>query len=716
MFFKFITFLCLAFPVIVSLEANASKSNCFRQTKTFFQTDVFYSPKIAVQTDALVVHRHINDPSTLVPSIKSWQDKYSCVGRMFFANSDGGNIYSSGKWDGTNHLDDIETDAATNKLMGSRPYILPTKSWTSYLEEMTLTSLNAGVTVIMPEEPLAHAYTGYSKSFKKSWEEYYDFPWIAENSSPLGRYLTGKLKAEQFLHLEENLLKTVQQYNKSNNKNVAFVIPIHSLYGNIGASLAVPLGTSINMKGIDGYVGQIWTGPVKWALDSYLSDDESFFCSAYALYNYFTQLTVGTDKKLWLLVDPVDDDPHHSWNEFSEWYEHCIVAMLMMKDVDSYEVMPWPDRIFLPGYEMGGGSPGPEDFRTRVLSVTEALQEMPMGGEWLSGNSSKLTKGIAVAVADSAMYERQEFPGLQGLYGMLMPLISRGIPVSSFVMERIGDKSYADLYKIIILSYENFKPVKPEMNIKLAEWVRRGGTLMILGDTEDELDKTGYFWWHKSGLRSPMEHLFNQLHKSKKAKEYWQYGKGNVIVNHISPREFANSKMAEKVYLPYLKWAVKKSKISGTLKTPGNFCMKRGDFIIAHAEKNKILKEGKFINIFDINLSVIDKIDLKPGESGLYKDITEILQRGKNPVVLHSTHRLISQEHKGGKLKFVVKGPAETPAIARIFFPGKGEIKIIAKNSEGKLIDIAVQKDDKTYLLKFPNSPAGVTVKAFLND
>ena len=201
------------FGIIIFAGNAYSKSNCFLQAKTFFQTDVFYSPKIAVQTDAVVVHRHINDPVTLIPSMKSWQDKYSCVGRMFFANSDGGNIYFSGKWDNISHIDDIETDAATNKLMGSRPYIVPTKNWISYLEEMTLTSLYAGATVIMPEEPLAHAYTGYSKSFKKSWEEYYKFPWIAENSSPLGRYLTGKLKAEQFLHLEKTLLKTVQQYN-----------------------------------------------------------------------------------------------------------------------------------------------------------------------------------------------------------------------------------------------------------------------------------------------------------------------------------------------------------------------------------------------------------------------------------------------------------------------------------------------------------------------
>jgi len=691
--------------------AKNKKTNCFMHAKTIFQTDVFYNPKIAVDVDAVIVHRHIHDSITLADAMKSWQDKYSCVGKMFFANSDGGNIYSAGKWDGIPHLDDIEVDAATNKLTGGRPYIVPTKGWTTYLEEMTIHSLEVDATAILPEEPLGHTYTGYSKSFKKSWEEYYKFPWMAENSSLLGRYLTGQLKSEQFLRLEEDLLKTVQQYNKKNNNNTAFVIPIHSLYGNIGASLSAPLGTTVGKKGIDGYIGQIWTGPVKWSLDSYFSDDKSFFCSAYALYDYFTQLTVGTDKKLWLLVDPVEDNPHHKWEKFTEWYKHCVVAMLLMSGIDSYEVMPWPDRIFLPGYEMGGGSPGPEDFRVRVLAITQVLQEIQKGGEWLNNNSAKPTEGIAVAVADSAMYERQEFPGLQGLYGLLMPLISRGIPVSSFVMERVQDKEYADLYKIIILSYENFKPVKPEMNVALAEWVKRGGTLMILGAEDDELDKADYFWWHKLGYNSPTEHLFSQLRKSKKAKEYWKCGKGDVIVNPISPREFANSEIAEKIYLPYLKWAVKKSKISGTLKTPGNFCMKRGDYIIAHSEKKKISLKGKFIDVFEINFPVIDEINLKPGESGLYKDISEILENGKVPAVLQATHRLISQEYKNGVLIFKVKGPAETPAVVRLFLAGIKTPKITAINSKGKKINVEIKKDKETYLLKFPNSPDGVTVK-----
>ena len=706
---KLILFLALKMLVATNITIAENKnSNCFMQAKTVFQVNNFYDKRLAIYSDGVIIHRHGDNLETMTKAIKSWNNEIPCVGRMFFSDSDGANEYWTGKWDGTPHPDDREMDAASNIVMcsGVRPYMVPTKGWINYLKDQTKIALKGGAVAILPEEPLAHVHTGYSKSFKKLWVEHYKVPWQAENSSDIARFLTAKLQVELHLELEKTLSKTTKEFNE----NAALVVPIHSIYGNIASGLSAPLGMSVGTKGIDGYIGQIWTGPVRWALGNFISADKSFFASAYALYDYFTQLTIGTDKKLWLLVDPVEDDPNHTWNEFSKWYEHCVVAMLLMPEVDSYEIMPWPDRIFLPGYQTGGGTPAPEDFRVKILTISQTLQDVPKGGEWFSGTSSKPTEGIAVAVADSAMYLNKAVPKLQGLYGMLLPLISQGIPVSSFVMERVEDKNYADLYKLIVLSYEDFKPEKPEMNVALAEWVKRGGTLVIFGCDEDELDKADYFWWHKLGYGSPVKHLLAQFHKTKTRKEKWKFGKGTVIRKKMSPRDFAGTAMVSEFYLPVMEWAVKNSHISGGFKTPGNFCMKRGNFIIAHSEKKKISREGKFIDIFDTNLSVVDYIKLKPGESGLYKDISEFLENEKDAIVLHSTLRLISQGYKNEILKFTIKGPSETPAVARIFFPTKKKLDVVAVNSKGEKIKVSVIKNKETYLLKFPNSPDGVTI------
>ncbi|MBL7153887.1 MAG: hypothetical protein ISS79_09230, partial [Phycisphaerae bacterium] len=423
---------------------KAETPSDFLDAKTIFQTNTGYDARLAIAVDGVVVHRH---GGKFAPAIKSWQEKGFTVGRMFFADSDAANAYWTGKWDGKEHPDDVERDREGNvvKCAGVRPYMLPTEGWIRYLEEMTDASLAAGAAAILPEEPLAHVFTGYEKSFQRLWKNRYAEPWEPQHASARARFLTAQLKNELYIKLEERLLKQTLQFEKSSGKNTAFVLPIHSLYSNIAAQLVAPLGTSTNLPGIDGYIGQIWTGPVNWALGCYDSPRKNFFTSAYVLYDYFTQLTVESDKKLWLLVDPVEDNPNHKWSEFAQWYKHCISAMLLMDDVDSYEIMPWPDRIFLPGYGTGGGTPAPEDYRVTILAVTQALQEIPAHGKWLphspAGNAA-VSGGIGIAIADTLMWQRLKHPRLQGVYSLLLPLVERGIPVSSFILERVDDRAY----------------------------------------------------------------------------------------------------------------------------------------------------------------------------------------------------------------------------------------------------------------------------------
>ncbi len=669
----------------------------FMHAKTIFQINEYYNSKTDIPVDSMIIHRHGNDPASLQPAIQSWENHGFNVGRMFFADSDSGNIYWQGGWDGQTHTNDCEHDAAGNIIVcaGVRPYMVPTTGWTSYLEEMVGQSLDAGARAILPEEPLAHIFAGYSESFKALWVDHYGSPWQAQNSSQIAQFKTAELQSELYLQLELNLLEAT----KNDAPDIPFIIPIHSIFGNIAAGLTAPLGMSVGTNDIDGYIGQIWTGPVRWALDNYSSSDESFFGSAYLLYDFFTQLTVENDRKLWLLVDPVEDDPAHTWSEYLEWYEHCATAMLFMPGINSYEVMPWPERIFMPGYSTGGGSPAPEDFRITTLAITEVLQEITTGGEWLTDN--KPTDGIAVAIADSSMYLQRSYPKLQGLYGQLMPLIQRGIPISSFAMERVEEQNYADLYKVIILSYEDFKPVTPEMNVALADWVKRGGSLLVLGATSDSLDTSTYFWWHGLGYNSPIAHLMAQFSGG--------YGSGNVIRNTTSPSTFANTSTAENTYLPLVEQAVNASDIIGGLNTPGNLCMKRGDFVVARSTKSNLWLQGSFVDIYDPTLPIINNINLTPGQSGLFKDATDILANGTTATVLHATHRLISQEYTNNILEFVVKGPEETPAVARLFLPSE-MTGITAKKATGQAVSLTTQIEGNTCLVKFPNSTDSVIV------
>ncbi len=703
---------CGSVPAAKDSKKMAEPEKVFMATKTIFQTDQPYDPKMGIAADGVIVHRHGVEFPDLNSAIASWKERGGTVGRMFFVDSDGRKVYGSGVWDGIDHSDDIEQskDGKKNICAGVRPYMVPTVGWTSYLVEQAEMSLRAGASAILPEEPLAHADAGYSRGFQQLWEPYYGFPWQAQHSSELARFLTAQLQSKLYLDLEESLLETTQAYNKKTGSGASFIIPIHSIYGNIAAQLVAPLGASTHLDGVDGYIGQIWTGPVNWALAQYDSPDKSFFGSAYALYDYFTQLTVGTDKKLWLLVDPVEDDLNHTWNEFSEWYQHCVAAMLLMPEVDSYEIMPWPDRIFLPGYETGGSTPAPPDFRTTLLAITQALQEVPLGGQWSLMDATRPSAGISVAIADSAMWQPWEDGKLQGTYGQLMPLIERGVPVGACVLERSADQAYMDRHRVIVLSYESFKPTAPEMNRDLAEWVRHGGVLVVLGKPGDELDRSDGLWWAKAGHPSPMHHLLAQLEQPKSAEGEWLCGKGYVIRNKISTAEFADPSIAKKVYLSLIDQALQHTVSGGELSTPGHFIMRRGPFVVAHALDKPVSVEGWFVDIFDPDLPVVKGIQLAPGESGLFRDVVQTLDAEETPMVLHTTHRLISQQSGKEGIRFSIKGPAETPAVARLFLGKRKISKISAITADGRNVEVDAKREGPTSRLKFANNPDGVDV------
>ncbi len=691
---------CAAFGRLSAAQTTQS----FRDCKTIFQTNTGFDPRLAIAVDGVVVHRHA---ASFAGELDSWRKQGFAVGRMFFADSDAGNVYWTGKWDGSQYPQDVERDQAGNvvKCAGVRPYMLPTDGWIRYLQQMTERSLAAGAEAILPEEPLAHVFTGYEDSFKTLWQKRYGRPWQGQHESAEARFLTAQLKNELYIELEKRLLETTKKTPGPDGQSASFILPIHSIYSNIAAQLVAPLGTSTGLP-IDGYIGQIWTGPVNWALGNYDSPSKSFFGSAFVLYDYFTQLAVGSERKMWLLIDPVEDNPDHTWAEFEQWYQHGVAAMLMMKDTDRYEIMPWPDRIFLPGYGTGGKTPAPENYRVVILSVTQVLQEVPLGGVWEIRGDDPVGEGVGVAMADTLMWQRHPGPWLQGAYGMLLPLVERGIPVSSVVLERAKETEYLKRFKVIVLYYEDFKPAEPWMNESIVAWVKGGGSLIVLGQDGDELDRCENFWWHKRGFASPLAHLLSLLGDKKDAS--WKVGSGRVIRSEISPRLFGNSAAAEKEYLPLVETAWKQA-TGQSIAQSGNMVMRRGPFVIARAESQPVKLSGRLLDAFDPSMNIRDGIELAAGQSGLYRDVRADLAAG-SPKVLHATHRLMSQSTDNGVLRFVVRGPAETPAVVRIVWPKDKPLEISSTDPDGKTVAVSSDRDEATALLRFANHPQGVTV------
>src|SRR5215469_10285539 len=103
------------------------------------------------------------------------------------------------------------------------------------------------------------------------------------------------------------------------------------------------------------------------------------------------------------------------------------------------------------------------------------------------------------------------------------------------------------------------KPLSADVHSQLAEWVKRGGVLVVCDDDSDPFNSVRD-WWNTGGLnyRTPREHLFDQLGFSKtqvaqastpagsgsvplpgeNRETDWPFGKGRVIWLHENPIQF----------------------------------------------------------------------------------------------------------------------------------------------------------------------------------
>ena len=107
---------------------------------------------------------------------------------------------------------------------------------------------------------------------------------------------------------------------------------------------------------------------------------------------------------------------------------------------------------------------------------------------------------------------------------------------------------------------------------------------------------------------------------------------------------------------------------------------------------------------------MLDGVTLPAGESGLYRDVTDVLAKNDRPCTLHTTHRLMSEQYADRELLVTVRGPAETPASVRVFRAGRDVAEATAHDTAGKTLPVDLHEDGPTLLARFPNAPAGATL------
>lgn len=656
--------------------------------------------------------------------------------------------YLSGKFDGREHYDESQTDRFGHVIEHgpTMPYMVPTIAFADYMTEKLKAAVDCGVAAIHVEEPEFWDRAGYSPAFRREYELYYRTPWVPPHKSVDARYKASFLKAYLYCRTIERVSGALKEYAYTKYGRVLrFYVPTHSLLNYTQWKIVSPEGKLSDIPSVDGCIAQVFTDTAReknW-LDGILR--ERTFETAYLEYGIMQELVRGTGRKMWFLHDPVADAAQYDWADYQENYLRTVTASLLHTKINTYEICPWPNRVFDESYPKGDADakPIPEEYNTLLSNIFQTLGDIPNTDDGENFH-------VGVFMSDSELYERDypdglckekphekggtalrdtekelyEFTGelfknekpdpslllkfkrtnaFPSFFGLAMPLLKYGLPIRPVLLDNVlRYAGYLDEYSVLILSYEFMKPETPGVNNAIAAWVRSGGRLVYIGDGSDPYHAVKG-WWSASN-KTPAEHLFKMLGiVPNKEKGMFMVGKGFAAVWQTDPASFCFSHQNAERYRGFMK-----NVLAGKEGVPamGNSIVKRrGSYIVAavmdeslHSEPQ--LFDGLFADMYSVDFEVKKKIAVRPGGNALLFDFSTIER--KELCVIGTSVRVKELYDLHGKIVLTVHGPAPLKANIRLRVPFMVKGALLNRSESG--ITIQYEELSRTVLLSFDSN------------
>jgi len=714
--------------------------------RTGFQEGGAYGETYDLQTDFVMVYG-IN--SSMPGRIQEWKDRGYQVHLMTGVSWGGYQDYLNGKFDGRPHWDEAQKyKDGENIIHGTSadiPYMVPTVAYSDYLMEQIRPAVDAGVDAIHLEEPEFWVEGGYSEAFKREWRNYYNEPWIPPHQSENAQYHASKLKAYLYTRCLDRLCSALKEYSLVRyDRPLRFFVPTHSLINYTQWRIVSPESRLLDLPSINGYIAQIWTGTSRTANVYEGIRAERTFETAFLEYGIMQELVRGTDRRMWFLHDPIEDDPKRTWDDYRENYFKTLTASLLHPGVSRYEVAPWPKRIFegqYPGADGTGKEGIPADYSTVLLTLMHALANMDQPDVQVFGNDVK----AGVLLADSAMYQRMR-PGVEtagsmlkydgtneveltdeyaldllnfsSFYGLTLPLLKHGLPVRPVQLDNARRyPGYLDEYKLLILSYEFMKPEYPDLNNALAQWVRDGGALIYVGDDSDPYHQVKE-WWNRGErrYRSPREHLFECLGLTADSPEgITPVGKGLLMYLPVRPDSFAASAAAGSRLRDGVREALCALNDPRLSWTPANyFMLRRGPYVVASVMKESVHDQplqlnGLYVDLFDPQLPVVRHAEIEPGRQALLYDL-QYEHTGSSGIIAASSRTERFMED-AGSITFFVKGPTAVLAAARIRCSAQPESVSINVNGQEAALPFVWDEESQSLLIRYEHHAGDVRIQ-----
>lgn len=713
----------LAASVLLVSACAVGSVTSENNTKTTFQTSRGWMPEIDNRADAVMVYGVGGNPSdkgrgkkTLEERIASWKERGYKVDFMTGIAWGEYQDYFTGEWDGKWHLDEGQVNAEGDTIWHGHmvPYIVPTENYLEYFKERHIKRvIDAGITSIYLEEPEFWARSGYSEAFKREWKEYYGTDWRPQDESPEATYMSGKLKYHLYYRALDEAFTYAKEYGRSKGLDVKCYVPTHSLLNYSQWKIVSPEASLASLPCVDGYIAQVWTGTSREP--DYFDGicKERVFETAFLEYGCMASMTAPTGRKVWFLTDPIEDWPR-DWEDYRRNYQATFTAQLLYPQINSYEIMPWPERIYTGLYNKSKDSDEkihiPSDYATMMQIMVNALQNMPLAETQVSG-----THGINVLMGNSLMFQRfpehegYDDPQLSNFYGMSMPLLKAGVPVGIVHIENLGFEKALKDTKVLIMTYSNMKPLDSKAHAYIAEWVKAGGNLIYAGRDDDPF-QTVSEWWNKDGnnYASPSDHLFSLMGISPapSAGDY-KFGKGKVRIIRQDPKEFVLEKNGAEPLIDAVE-----ELCGGNIEKKNNFLLERGMYLLAAVLDESVSPEplkldGRYIDLYDPSLPICQNVEVRPGVQRLFIDLSKV--RKDSPMILAAASRAENETRSGRTFSYVAKSPAATVNVSRVLLPAAP--KSLKVNDKECLDQTCWDESSQTYLLTFDNNPDGVAVE-----
>ncbi len=691
------------------------------QEKTAFQVAAPWSPRYDVRSDVAIVYGVNDAGGNFEERVKGWRDKGYQVHFMTGIAWGQYKDYFLGEYDGKNHLDEGQVQRNGDTIWHGKnvPYIVPTESFLTYLKTHLKRAVDAGVTAIHLEEPEFWARAGYSTALKKEWKNHYGEDWRPQHESPEATYLSQKLKYQLYYNALKDCFAYIKSYSRSVGRDVQCYVPTHSLINYSAWRIVSPEASLASIDDVDGYIAQVWTGTSREPVFYNGVRKERVFENAFLEYGSMISMIQPTGKKIFLLTDPIEDWPR-TWDDYKRNYEATFTAKLLYPSVADYEVMPWPNRIYLGKFKLENSEerqPISPAYATQMQIMVNALNEVPVSDNKLNG-----THGVGVLISNSMMFqtfpthEGYEDPQLSNFYGMALPLLKRGVPVETVHMENLSHPNTLTNIKVLIMSYANMKPLEERFHNDLVQWVRNGGVLLYYGRDSDPFQNVQE-WWNTKGknYKAPSEDLFKKLGITDTGNNQpVKVGKGWVSITRKDPKELVLTAGSDTDFMKQVKTAFEGNAKAGKLLFKNNYILQRGPYTVAavvdeHEDQSPLKIQGPVIDLFDPALPVLNVKEVPPGKQAFLFDLKTV--KANTPRILAAAARAYDEKITGNTYSFIVKSPSETINAMRIRLPAKLQKVDLQKEGEPvEMLENTWDEKSKTALLRFPNFSEGVAV------